>query len=146
MSTAKTLRALITKRLLGVLVPQSVHSVVRIESEAEFIIVVEKDTIFQKLLDENFCRHIPISFISITVSLSFNHFHPDSKRLFQGKGYPDANTRLFLNRLYAVLKVPVFILVDANPFGVDIMLTYKLGCVVNRILPTFQSKKLNVAF
>lgn len=48
--------------------PQNVDGIVQIESQAEFIIVVEKDTIFQKLLDENFRKHLPLSFILITVS------------------------------------------------------------------------------
>jgi meiotic recombination protein SPO11 len=36
----------------GVLIPQDVHRVVRVESSARFVLLVEKDATFQKLLDE----------------------------------------------------------------------------------------------
>jgi len=35
-----------------VLIPQDVHRVVRLESIARFVLLVEKDATFQKLLDE----------------------------------------------------------------------------------------------
>lgn len=60
-----------TTVILGVLIPQNVDSIVRFETKAEFVIVVEKDTIFQKLLDEDFRKHMPVPFILITVSSTF---------------------------------------------------------------------------
>lgn len=39
----------------------------KVESDAEFILVVEKDTVFQKLLNDNIMRHIPVPFILLTV-------------------------------------------------------------------------------
>lgn len=52
----------------GTVIPQNIDNIVRFETTAEIVVVVEKDTIFQKLLDENFRKHMPISFILITVN------------------------------------------------------------------------------
>jgi meiotic recombination protein SPO11 len=72
-------------------------------------LVVEKDATFQKLLDERFLHHLPPSII------------------LTAKGYPDLNTRQFLHRLWRELAIPVLALVDADPFGVEILLTYRFG-------------------
>lgn len=46
----------------------------------------------------------------------------------QGKGYPDLATRQFLFRLAHVFpRLLMLCLVDADPYGVDIFLTYKFG-------------------
>jgi meiotic recombination protein SPO11 len=74
-----------------------------------FIIVVEKDATFQRLLDENFS-----SVLGPCVIIT-------------GKGVPDLNTRQLVHRLWCELAVPVFALVDADPWGVEIMLTYRFG-------------------
>ena len=37
--------------------------------------------------------------------------------LFQGKGFPDMNTRLLLRRLWDVFSIPILALVDADPHG-----------------------------
>lgn len=63
---------LIDKLILGTLVPQTVDNIVRFDTKAEFILIVEKDTIFQKLLDEDFKKLMPIPFILITVDGSYN--------------------------------------------------------------------------
>lgn len=36
---------------------------------------------------------------------------------FQGKGVPDLNTRLLVKRLWDTFHIPVFTLVDADPYG-----------------------------
>lgn len=46
---------------------------------------------------------------------------------FQGKGYPDINTRLFVKQLSCKLKIQILALVDANPFGIEIMCVYRYG-------------------
>ncbi|KAB0797167.1 hypothetical protein PPYR_08161 [Photinus pyralis] len=96
----------------GLLIPQKLISVTKIESDAHCILVVEKDTIFKKLADENFSNKLTRPFILVT-----------------GKGFPDINTRLFLRILRDHLRIPIFILVDADPWGIDIMLTYRHGSV-----------------
>ncbi|KAI1455196.1 DNA topoisomerase IV, alpha subunit [Annulohypoxylon moriforme] len=46
----------------------------------------------------------------------------------EGKGYPDLITRRFLHFLHSTLpQVPINALVDFDPSGIDIMLTYKRG-------------------
>jgi meiotic recombination protein SPO11 len=46
---------------------------------------------------------------------------------FQGKGYPDLNTRLLLKKLYDQHKLPIYALTDADPHGIEIMFTYRFG-------------------
>ena len=36
---------------------------------------------------------------------------------FQGKGFPDVNTRLMVRKLWDTLQIPIFGLVDADPHG-----------------------------
>lgn len=36
---------------------------------------------------------------------------------FQGKGIPDLNTRLLVKKLWDTFHIPVFTLVDADPYG-----------------------------
>ncbi|KAJ2989670.1 hypothetical protein NUW58_g3354 [Xylaria curta] len=48
--------------------------------------------------------------------------------LITGKGYPDLSTRQFLHKLQAKFPtLPMYGLVDFDPYGVEIMLTYKYG-------------------
>ncbi|KAE9555817.1 hypothetical protein FO519_001031 [Halicephalobus sp. NKZ332] len=84
-------------------------------TEAGFILVVEKDTIFQRLIDWKFATHFPDGLL--------------------GRGFPDIATRQFLKRLQTLLQIPVFGLVDCDPHGLHILMTYKYGSVrqANRI-------------
>ncbi|CAH0490337.1 unnamed protein product [Peronospora farinosa] len=47
--------------------------------------------------------------------------------LITGRGFPDLATRMFVSLLSRVFELPVFGVCDCNPFGLSIMLTYKLG-------------------
>ncbi|KRZ90588.1 Carboxypeptidase B [Trichinella sp. T8] len=78
-------------------------------TSATFILIVEKDSIFEKLAMEK-ANSVLRSAILITA-----------------KGYPDFPTRLFLRKLYDYLKLPMFALMDADPCGIEIFLTYKYG-------------------
>lgn len=49
--------------------------------------------------------------------------------MITGCGFPDLATRVLTSRLANQLKVPVLGLFDFNPFGLHILLTYKLGSV-----------------
>ncbi|XP_071836638.1 meiotic recombination protein SPO11-like isoform X2 [Apostichopus japonicus] len=93
----------------GILIPAHVEDIQMITSEAKFILVVEKDATFQKLLDEK-----------ITAKL-----HPCI--LVTGKGYPDVHTRLMVKRLWDSLHIPILGLMDADPHGLDILCVYKFG-------------------
>jgi len=47
--------------------------------------------------------------------------------LITGCGFPDLATRFMVHMLATQLKIPVLGLFDFNPFGLQILLTYKLG-------------------
>ncbi|POM61657.1 Topoisomerase acting in meiosis [Phytophthora palmivora] len=47
--------------------------------------------------------------------------------LITGRGFPDLATRIFVSLLSRALEIPVLGICDCNPFGLSIMLTYKLG-------------------
>nr|XP_016479284.1 PREDICTED: meiotic recombination protein SPO11-1-like [Nicotiana tabacum] len=51
----------------------------------------------------------------------------------QGRGYPDVPTRRFLRLLVDKLHLPVYCLVDCDPYGFDILTTYKFGSLVRII-------------
>nr|AIW60886.1 Spo11 [Schmidtea mediterranea] len=76
----------------------------------KFILVVEKDATFQNLIDRNFC----------------SLFNPSI--LITAKGFPDLNCRFLLNsRDSTIINIPVFCLVDADPFGLSIYCSFKYG-------------------
>ncbi|ETN75857.1 type IIB DNA topoisomerase [Necator americanus] len=72
----------------------------RVVSEAQFIIVVEKHAMFEKMIDEGFFECFPKSV------------------LVTGKGYPDICTRQLLRWLVDQLAVPVYGLFDSDPHGI----------------------------
>ncbi|CAO1395302.1 unnamed protein product [Diamesa tonsa] len=91
-------------------VPHDPSEIIRFETNAKYVLVVEKDTVFQRLVDDKVFQKIDASIILITA-----------------KGYPDINTRLLLKKMSLMLKIPIYILVDADPHGIEIMCTYKYG-------------------
>uniref|UniRef100_A0A673CFF4 DNA topoisomerase (ATP-hydrolyzing) n=1 Tax=Sphaeramia orbicularis TaxID=375764 RepID=A0A673CFF4_9TELE len=80
-----------------------------IVSSARFIMIVEKDATFQRLLDDDFCTKLSPCII------------------ITGKGVPDVNSRLMVRKLWDTLHIPIFALVDADPHGIEIMCIYKYG-------------------
>ncbi|XP_024914773.1 meiotic recombination protein SPO11 isoform X2 [Cynoglossus semilaevis] len=87
----------------------NISGIRNIVSSAKFVLIVEKDATFQTLLDEDFCSKL----------------HPCI--MITGKGVPDVNSRLMVRKLWDVLHIPVFALVDADPHGIEIMCIYKYG-------------------
>jgi len=75
---------------------------------ARAIIVVEKDGIYNRLAEDRLFDSYPCILIT-------------------GKGFPDVATRALLRRLHDELSLPVYGLCDWNPFGLALLLTYKLG-------------------
>lgn len=69
--------------------------------------------------------------IGILVTVSnhlFQQQQTPSLRWSQGKGYPDLATRQFLHHFHSAFsQIPIYALVDFDPSGIDIMLTYKRG-------------------
>lgn len=49
----------------------------------------------------------------------------------KGKGYPDINTRLMLKKVFDSHKLPIYVLTDGDPHGIEIMLTYRYGSQVS---------------
>jgi len=93
----------------GILIPNEVDQLSDLRSNARCILVVEKDSTFQKLIDEQI-HHFIGPCILIT-----------------GKGYPDVTTRRFIRRLWDDLKLPPLALMDADPHGISIMAVYRFG-------------------
>lgn len=96
-------------------------------SSAQFVLIVEKDATFQRLLDDDFCAKLsPCIMITVRFPrglLLFGYIDPGSSTQFcfscvdQGKGVPDVNSRLMVRKLWDTLHIPIFALVDADPHG-----------------------------
>lgn len=101
----------------------------RVVSEALFIIVVEKDAMFQKMIDEGFFDYFPKS-VLVTVGrhllFEYNPTYWLRFRSFvvQGKGYPDICTRKVLRWLVEQLALPVYGLFDSDPHGIFLVTLY----------------------
>ncbi|NXN01665.1 SPO11 protein, partial [Sylvia borin] len=90
-------------------VPSNVQGIKNLTSHAKFILIVEKDATFQRLLDDDF-----FSKVSPCIMIT-------------GRGVPDLNTRLLVRKLWDSFQIPIFTLMDADPHGVEIMCVYKYG-------------------
>ncbi|XP_040844123.1 meiotic recombination protein SPO11 isoform X1 [Ochotona curzoniae] len=90
-------------------VPSNIQGIQNLITDARFLLIVEKDATFQRLLDDNFCSRMSPC-IMVT-----------------GKGVPDLNTRLLVKKLWDTFHMPMFTLVDADPYGIEIMCIYKYG-------------------
>uniref|UniRef100_A0A3Q3NI46 DNA topoisomerase (ATP-hydrolyzing) n=1 Tax=Mastacembelus armatus TaxID=205130 RepID=A0A3Q3NI46_9TELE len=95
----------------AVAVSSNIGGIRNIVSSAKFVMIVEKDATFQRLLDDNFCTKLSPCII------------------ITGKGMPDVNSRLMVRKLWDTLHIPIFALVDADPHGIEIMCIYKYGSV-----------------
>ncbi|CAJ0573511.1 unnamed protein product, partial [Mesorhabditis spiculigera] len=78
-------------------------------SSALFILVIEKDATFQRLIDAGYFNVFPHSI------------------LMTGRGYPDLCSRKVLRFLGDRLAIPIFGLFDADVHGLSIYLSYKYG-------------------
>jgi len=81
-----------------------------VDVDAEYVLVVEKDAVFQQLHRIGFWkRHRAI--------------------LITSAGQPDRATRRFVRRLNEELGLPVYILTDADPYGWYIYSVFKIGSI-----------------
>ncbi|XP_030245593.1 meiotic recombination protein W68-like [Drosophila navojoa] len=94
----------------AITLPTDFENVERIVTNAEMVLIVEKESVFESLLACNALSTFGLRFILLT-----------------GKGYPDCTTRRIVYRLTVECNLPAYILVDADPFGIEIMLVYQLG-------------------
>ena len=92
----------------GKRIPGSVKHVTFRSLGARYIIVVEKDAIFNMLCEDKIWEKIPCI-------------------LFTGCGYPSLSARQVLKKLEYDVSVPILGLFDYNPHGVKILFTYKFG-------------------
>lgn len=93
----------------GIQIPAHTKDMQNICTCASFVLVVEKDATFQKLMGEMFCKKMQPTI------------------LITGKGFPDNGTRLLLRHLWTDFNLPIFVLVDGDPHGIEIMAVYKFG-------------------
>uniref|UniRef100_A0A0C9RZ90 DNA topoisomerase 6 subunit A n=1 Tax=Wollemia nobilis TaxID=56998 RepID=A0A0C9RZ90_9CONI len=92
----------------GKAIPPNIDRVGDIESDALFILLVEKDAAFMRLAEDRFYNRFPCIIVT-------------------AKGQPDVATRLFLKKLKTALKLPVLALVDSDPYGLRILSCYMCG-------------------
>ncbi|CBZ50317.1 unnamed protein product [Neospora caninum Liverpool] len=95
----------------GVLISETLLEVDKIESHASYIIVVEKDAVFQTLCEQQIWNIIPCILIT-------------------GKGFPDFATRKLLRHLQMSLNIESFqcgYVGDFDPHGISIFLSYQYG-------------------
>ena len=81
-----------------------------IDVNAEFVLVVEKDAVFQQLHRAGFWKKYKAILIT-------------------SAGQPDRATRRFVRRLNEELGLPVYVLTDADPYGWYIYSVFKIGSI-----------------
>ena len=92
----------------GKRIPGSVKNVKFKSIGARYILVVEKDAIFNLLCEDRIWEKMPCI-------------------VFTGCGYPSLSARKILKQLEDDIPVPILGLFDYNPHGVKILFTYKFG-------------------
>ena len=92
----------------GKAIPPYIDKITDITSDAEFIILVEKEAAYMRLAEDRFYNKYKCIVIT-------------------GKGQPDVATRLFLRKIRDQLKIPVLALVDSDPYGLKILSVYMSG-------------------
>jgi len=81
-----------------------------IDVDAEYVLVVEKDAVFQQL-------H------------RIGYWRKEKAILVTSAGQPDRATRRFVRRLNEELKLPVYVLTDSDPYGFYIYSVFKIGSI-----------------
>ncbi|MGC8566163.1 MAG: DNA topoisomerase IV subunit A [Caldisphaera sp.] len=81
-----------------------------LDYDAEIVLVVEKDAVFQQLHRAGFWQKYKTLLVT-------------------GAGQPDRATRRFVRRLNEELKLPVYILTDSDPYGWYIYSVFKVGSI-----------------
>ena len=92
----------------GKAIPPYIDKIENIESDAEFILLVEKEAAYMRMAEDRFYQRYPCIVIT-------------------AKGQPDVASRMFLSRITAELQIPVLALVDSDPYGLKILSVYMSG-------------------
>jgi DNA topoisomerase-6 subunit A len=91
-------------------IPSLCDQIPILDVDADYVLVVEKDAIFQRLNDYEFWRK-------------------NKCLLITGKGQADRATRRMVRRLNEQWELPIYVLTDADPFGWYIYSTYRAGSI-----------------
>ena len=78
------------------------------DRRARCVLVVEKDSVFRRLVDDRFAGALPCVLVTAC-------------------GFPDLATRALVRKVTAALGLRAFALTDYNPHGLALMLAYKHG-------------------
>ena len=112
-------------------IPPNVDKLEIVKVDAKYVLVIEKDAIFERLNEEEFWKR-------------------ENCILVTGKGQPDRSTRRMVRRLWEEFDLPVYVLTDADPYGVYIYSVFKSGSISlsyeSERLATPGAKFLGVAF
>eukprot|EP00956_Cyclotella_meneghiniana_P004544 scaffold5584_cov76-Cyclotella_meneghiniana.AAC.14 len=95
----------------GKAIPPYIDKIENVESDAEFILLVEKEAAYMRMAvstEDRFYQRYPCIVIT-------------------AKGQPDVATRMFLSRITSELQIPVLALVDSDPYGLKILSVYMSG-------------------
>jgi DNA topoisomerase-6 subunit A len=95
-------------RATSQLIPTNIRDVEIVNVKANFVMVVEKDTVLNNIRKSGFIQ-------------KYNAI------LMTGSGEPDRATRMMVRTLNEEWKKPVAIFADADPWGLGIALRYKIG-------------------
>jgi len=91
-------------------VPPNVDKLEIRRVDAKYVLVIEKDAIFERLNEEEFWKR-------------------ENCILITGKGQPDRSTRRMVRRLWEEFDLPVYVLTDADPYGFWIYMVYRSGSI-----------------
>lgn len=91
-------------------IPPNVDKLEILSVNAEYVLVVEKDAIFERLNEEEFWKK-------------------NRCILVTGKGQPDRSTRRMVRRLWEEFDLPVYVLTDADSYGFYIYSVYRSGSI-----------------
>ena len=92
----------------GKAISPNIDDIENMDTDAEMCLVIEKDAVFNRLAEDQFYDYVP----SILVT---------------AKGQPDVATRQFLKKINDDLNLPIFAVMDADPYGFEIMRVYSVG-------------------
>ncbi|SRR5579875_1549977 len=95
-------------RATSQLIPTNIRDVEIVDVKADFVMVVEKDTVLNNIRKSGFIQ-------------KYNAI------LMTGSGEPDRATRMMVKTLNEEWKMPVVVFADADPWGLGIALRYKIG-------------------
>lgn len=117
----------------GKAIPPYIDKIENITSDAEFVLLVEKEAAYMRMA---VCMYGCIVFTNTILRQCRLHslviqedrfYHKYPCIVITAKGQPDVATRMFLSRLTSELQIPVLGLVDSDPYGLKILSVYMSG-------------------